>query len=86
MIEPVSSPSILESSLQGMNKTQAQLGTTAARLARLPAAPEPGQVSDTVDLSTEMISLLNSRDNFMANVEAAKTGDQLQRSLLNILG
>ena len=79
MIDPVSNP-IAISSLQGMQKASAQLDTVASKIAQWP------DDTDSVDLSAEMVAMLNARDNFMANVEAAKTGDELQRALLNIVG
>jgi len=86
MIDPVSTlPSIAQTSLQGMQRAQAQLNTAATNIARLPEVTQPGQGGDVVDLSTDMVALLSSRDNFMANVEAAKTGDQMQRDLLNMI-
>ena len=84
MIDPVSSP-ISVTSLQGMQKAEAQLEHAAGRIARLPAAVQNPQDPDTVDLSAEIIAMMGARDNFMANVEAAKTGDELQRALLNIV-
>ena len=87
MIDPVSTfPSIAETSLQGMQRAQAQLNVAASNIAKTPQVTEPCQGGDVVDLSTDMVALLSSRDNFMANVEAAKTGDQMQRDLLNMIG
>ena len=79
MIDPFSSP-IAATSLRGMESAISQLQTAAERIAQAPENP------DTVDLSAEMIAMLSARDNFMANVEAAKTGDAIHRSLLNLVG
>lgn len=79
MIDPVSNP-ISVTSLQGMQRAQEQLQAAAARIA------DPQQSPDTVDLSAEVVAMLSARDNFMANVEAARTGDELQRALLNLVG
>ncbi len=84
MIAPVP-PSIASSSLQGMQKAQAQLNKTAANIAALPAAADTPPTTDTLDLSTDMVNLISARDNFMANVGAAKTGDEMQRTLLNMI-
>lgn len=87
MVDSVSSaPSLFETSLQGMRKAEAQFEAAAGKIARAPAASQPGESGDALDLSAEMVALLSSRDNFMANVEAAKTGDQMQRTLLNMIG
>lgn len=94
MISPVcsSSPPIGASALQGMQKATAQLDKAASKIAQLPNAVDAGAAGatrtpgDTVDLSTEMVAMLGARDNFMANVEAFKTGDSMQRALLNMVG
>ena len=85
MIDPVSSP-IGVSSLQGMQNAAAQFEQAAGKIAQLPNVLDPNSGVDTVDLSAEMVAMMSARDNFMANVEAAKTGDQLQRTLLNMIG
>ena len=81
---------ISASALQGMQKAEAQLGTAANKIAQLPNAVDGGATGaaggDTVDLSAQMVALLSARDNFMANVEAFKTGDSMQRTLLNMVG
>lgn len=85
MIDPVSSP-IGASALQGMQNAEAQFQKAAGRIAQLPAAVDPGAVGDTVDLSAEIVAMLSARDNFMANVEVAKSGDSMQRALLSLVG
>ena len=89
MTDPVSSSSIISSSLAGMERAQTQFEKAAAKIAQIPAVAKPGQTAqsgDSVDLSAQMVAMMSARDNFMSNVEAAKTGDQMQRSLLNMLG
>jgi hypothetical protein len=63
MIDPVSTP-IGFSSLQGMQKAEAQFNTAAGKIAQLPSAATAG--GDTVDLSAEMVAMMGARDNFMA--------------------
>lgn len=87
MTDPVSS-SISYTSLQGMQKAESQLQAAASNIAQMPAAlqdPQNPQAPDSLDLSAQMVALLSARDNFMANVGAAKTGDEMQRALLNIV-
>jgi flagellar basal body rod protein FlgC len=70
--------------LSGMTRAESRLEVTASRIARAPltaASPE-----DTVDLSAEMIALLASRNDFEANVKVAQRFDEVNRSLLDILG
>lgn len=84
MVNPVSNP-IAVTSLAGMEKAEGQVSIAASRIARMPASVQAGQGGDVVDLSAEIVALMVARDNFMANVAAAKTGDELQRALLNIV-
>ncbi len=67
-------------SLQGMQKAEGQLDKGANRIAK-----QGSEGGDVVDLSAEMVALMSARNNFAANVKAAKTGDEMQQSLLNIL-
>jgi flagellar basal body rod protein FlgG len=41
---------------------------------------------DVVDLSAPMISLLQSRNSFDANSKVFKVADEMQKSLLNVVG
>ena len=70
-----------QTSLEGMDRASASLDRAASRIATI------GQPSgDTVDLSTEMVALIQARNDFGANVKAAETADELTQSLLNIVG
>ena len=72
-----------------MQNAQAQFDKAASRIAQLPNgldAGTSGATGDTIDLSAEIVAMMSARDNFMANVEAAKTGDSMQRTLLNMIG
>jgi flagellar hook-associated protein FlgK len=70
-----------QTSLQGMDRASASLDRAASRIAAI------GQPSgDTVDLSTEMVALIQARNNFGANVKAAQTMEEVTQSLLNIVG
>ena len=71
----------------GMSDAVAQLNKTAARLASATAAlANPDQSGDVVSLSDEMVALMQARTMFQANVESAKTVDEIQQSTLSILG
>ncbi len=64
-----------------MDHALGRLDRAASRIATI------GQPSgDTVDLSTKMVALIQARNDFGANVKAAKTADELTQSLLNIVG
>lgn len=71
----------LQIPLAGMNSASASLDRAASRIAE---ASSPA--GDSVDLSAEMIALIEARTGFEANVSVAKAEDQVNRSLLNLLG
>jgi flagellar basal body rod protein FlgC len=65
--------------LSGMHAAQTRLEHAATRIAHV-ADPE-----DRVDLSTEMVALMESRNDFAANANVLKTWDQVERSLLDMV-
>jgi flagellar hook-associated protein FlgK len=72
--------------LAGMSAATSRIETAAARIARPPLAaathPEP---QDSVELSAEMVALIEARTAFQANANVVQTFEQLHLSLLNIL-
>jgi flagellar hook-associated protein FlgK len=67
--------------LGGMNQAQTRLEGTANRLAK---AADPA-AADTVDLSAEMVALMEARNAFAVNAKVAATGDELQKSVIDLL-
>ena len=75
--------SALGSALEIIQRASASVNQTASRLAR------PVDVSgngDKVDLSAEMIALLQAKNATAMGVKIAQTVDDLQRSTLDVLG
>ena len=75
--------SALGSALEIIQRASASVNQTASRLAR------PVDVSgngDIVDLSAEMIALLQAKNATAMGVKIAQTVDDLQRSTLDVLG
>ena len=70
-------------SLSGMQSAQSQVDRSAARIASLPASAQ--QPSDSVDLSTEMVALLQGRNDFAANAKSFEIQDQMTQSTLNLI-
>ncbi len=66
--------------LAGITNAESRASTAAARIAR---ASDP---QDTVDLSAEMIALLESKNAQAANVKVAQTFDDINQATLNLLG
>ncbi len=68
--------------LAGMNRAETALNTTANRLSTVGATPQ----DDTLDVSAEMIALMEARTNFAVNAKVAQTQNQVAQSLVNLLG
>ena len=66
--------------LSGMNQAQTRLEGVAKRLARV------SDSADTIDLSTEMVALLEARNAYATNAKVLKTADEMHGSLLDVLG
>jgi flagellar hook-associated protein FlgK len=67
-----------------MSRAETQLSRAAGDIARATTVSPQGV--DIVDLSTSMVSLLQSRNSFDANTKVFKVADEMQKSLLNIVG
>ena len=83
--------SAIQSALSGMHAAETQLNRTASNIARLPASASAAKDGDgdsdgdTVDLSADMVNLLQARNDFAANAKVAHVADQIQQSTINIL-
>jgi flagellar hook protein FlgE len=88
---------VMSAALSGMQQAQSSLDKTAQRIAhaginqaganqagvsQAGASQAPG---DTVDLSTEMVNLMAARQQFSTSVRVAHVGDEMQKSLLNMM-
>jgi flagellar hook protein FlgE len=69
--------------LAGMTQATNQVNQTAAKLAK---SGFSGSGNDTVDLSSDMVSLMQARISFQANADTLQTEGQLSKSLLNAVG
>ena len=74
----------MSSALAGMSRAETQLNHAAGDIARATTVSPPAV--DIVDLSTSMVSLLQSRNSFDANTKVFKVADEMQKSLLNVIG
>ena len=70
----------LTQALQGLSRAEAQFNQAAAQIARA-----PGQPGDQIDLSTEAVALLQSRNSFEANTKVIKIADEMQQTLLHMV-
>jgi flagellar hook protein FlgE len=63
--------------LSGMTQAETSVNRIATRLAQ-PAG-------DSVELSTEMVSLMSAKDDFAVDARLAQTEDQMTQSMLSII-
>jgi hypothetical protein len=81
----------ISSGLQGYNRAEATVNTAAAQIANYPGSqlgtPKPGTTpTDSADLSTTAVSLLQGKNNARANLATIHVADQMQKSLIEMLG
>ena len=75
--------SIAAIALRGLGQVQARVQASAERLAKLPS--ETGGKGDTVDLSAEIVGLVQAKHENAALLAALKTDDEITAQTLNIL-
>jgi flagellar hook protein FlgE len=68
--------------LQGMQTAVERVNAAGRQIAQA-AEPDAG---DGVDLSAATVALLDARNAFAANVKVAKTVDEMNRSLIDLMG
>lgn len=76
---------VADTALDGLHRAEAKLERTADRLARLPSARELSAPEDYVDLSEEMVTLLEARQHFKLNTAVLKTALEMEDHLLDML-
>lgn len=74
----------LDTPLQGLTRAQEAFDQAASKVAQPIEPTQPQQ--DTVSLSDAMVSLLQAANSYQANLKSLEVGNQMQKSLLNILG
>jgi flagellar basal body rod protein FlgG len=67
--------------LQGLSQASASLDRAATRIASI-GTPQ----GDSVDLSAEMVALIQAKNNFAANAKVTQTLDEVTKSLLDLIG
>ena len=73
--------------IQGMSRASADFDRAASNIARysvpLQKADPP---HDTVDLSTEVVDLLQAKNDFAANTKTFRVFDEVNRNVLDMIG
>ena len=70
--------------VQGLQQSQAQFDRAAAKIAT-PFTSSASQ-GDIVDLSAVAVAMMESKNSFEANIQVLKVDNQMQHTLLNIVG
>jgi flagellar basal body rod protein FlgC len=72
---------IMGIALGGMQAAERSLDTTARHVAGATAGSAP----DTTDLSADAVALLEAKKAFAANAQAARSADEMQQQVLDLL-
>jgi flagellar hook-associated protein FlgK len=73
----------MDTPLQGLNRAQESFDQAASKVAQ-PIEPNQPQ-QDQVSLSDAMVSMLQAANDYKANLKSLEVGNEMQKSLLNIL-
>lgn len=71
--------------LQGLNRAAQSFDRAASRIVSAPFAASAAP-QDSVDLSTEMVNLLESRNDFSANAKVVHTAEEMSKTLIDMIG
>lgn len=74
--------------LQGLSSSEQQFNAAAQKIAQFPVSPPQSGTGpvDQVDLSAEAVALIQSRNSFEANTKVIQVADQMDQTLLNVIG
>lgn len=73
----------LDTPLQGLSRAQESFDQAASKVAQPIEPSQPQQ--DEVSLSDAMVSMMQAATDYQANLKSLEAGNQMQKSLLNIL-
>jgi hypothetical protein len=78
--------SILPTAAEGLRNAEERVQRVAERLARLPLSADGSAPEDVVDLSAEVVALLEAKTLHTVNSKVAQTATELDEHILDILG
>ena len=73
----------LDTPLQGLSRAQESFDQAASKVAQPIEPSQPQQ--DEVSLSDAMVSMMQAANDYQANLKSLEAGNQMQKSLLNIM-
>ena len=75
----------LDGPLQGLASAEASFNSAAEKINKS-FVVDPLHPQDQVSLSDAMVALLNSKNDYEANLKSLKTSDEMTKRLLDVLG
>lgn len=78
--------SLLPAAAESLRSTEERLQRVAERLARLPLSADSAAPEDVVDLSAEVVAMLQAKTAHAAEVKVIETASEMDRRVLDILG
>ena len=78
--------SILPTATEGLRKAEERVQRVAERLSRLPLSADAYAPEDVVDLSAEVVALLEAKTTHAANAKVVQTAAEMEERILDILG
>ncbi len=75
---------ILAAALEGLNRAEGKVDQAAVRISQAGVASN-GSPGDTVDLATEIVNLAVAKDEYLVNLKALQSGDELTKHTIDIL-
>ena len=76
---------VLTGPIQGLASAEASFNSAAEKISKS-FVVDPQNSQDQVSLSDAMVALLNSKNDYEANLQSLKTGNEMTQKLLDILG
>lgn len=75
---------ITQAGLHSLERAEAMLDRAAQRIARLPLAAD-AVTEDSIELSAEIVALLEAKNLYKAGLKVIETGAELQQATLDLL-
>ena len=76
---------VLTDPIQGLASAEASFNSAAEKISKS-FVVDPQNSQDQVSLSDAMVALLNSKNDYEANLQSLKTSNEMTQKLLDILG
>ena len=78
--------SILPTAAEGLRKAEERVQRVAERLSRFSLSTDASAPEDVVDLSAEVVALIEAKNLHGVNAKVVQTAAELDRHILDILG